>query len=168
MSRPQPEEYAEYYKKYVDTVLGDVLTELERQMNTFSDLIGSISEEKGNFAYGPDKWTVKELIGHVIDTERIMVYRLLRIARNDSTPLSGFEENEYVRNSSYPKRTMTDLASEFEALRKANMFLFRSVSESEKLLIGTASGFQVSVRALLYIIAGHVNHHERILNERYL
>lgn len=168
MNRPQPEEYPVFYKGYVDTVSDDVLTELEQQRESFPAFLNSIAEDKAGFAYAEGKWTVKELVGHVVDTERIMAYRTLRIARNDSTPLAGFEENDYVRNAHFADRSLQSLAEEFSLLRGANMFLIKSLNEAETDRRGISNEKPVSVRALVYIIAGHLNHHRRILEERYL
>jgi hypothetical protein len=168
MNRPQPEEYYVFYKRYIDTVSDDVLTELENQGFRFADFVLNIPKEKGDFAYAEGKWTVKELIGHVIDTERIMACRALRVGRNDQTPLPGFEENDYARASHYENRSLESLEEEFKILRTANMFLFRSFTEEELSRTGTASGWTISCRALLFILAGHLNHHWDILRERYL
>lgn len=161
-------EYAPFYHTYVQTVGEDVFANLNQQLFYIPEFIKHIPVEKEDYAYAPGKWTVKEVFGHLIDTERIMAYRALRIARADETPLAGFEENDYVAISRYHKRSMESLAAEFETLRKSNLFLFESFNETELVRMGTASDKEVSVRALLYIIAGHVNHHKRILEERYL
>ena len=168
MNRPQAEEYAEYYKKYIDTVNDQVILELEHQRNVFPNFIRSLTTDQGCHSYSEGKWTIKELLGHVIDTERIMAYRMLRIARNDETPLAGFEENDYVKNARFAERTLDSLADEFEAVRISNMFLINSLNESDFDRKGTASGYPVTVRALIFILAGHVNHHKNIITERYL
>lgn len=161
-------EYAPFYHTYVKTVGEDVVADLNRQLLSIPEFIKSVPAQKEDYAYAPGKWTVKEVLGHMIDTERIMAYRALRIARADETPLAGFEENDYAVQSHYHERSMESLAAEFEALRKSNMFLFESFNEQELKRMGIASGKNVSVRALLFIVAGHVNHHKRILEERYL
>ena len=168
MKRPQAEEFPLFYKGYVDTVSENVLTELEQQMESFSALLRSISAEKASFAYAEGKWTIKELAGHVIDTERIMAYRALRIARNDTTPLPGFDENDYVANAHFADRSLESLADEFAALRKANMNLIRSLNAIEIDRSGISNEKPISVRALIFIMAGHVNHHVAILKQRYL
>ena len=168
MKRPQAEEFPHFYKGYVDTVSENVLTELEQQMESFSALLRSIPAEKASFAYAEGKWTIKELAGHVIDTERIMAYRALRIARNDATPLPGFDENDYVANAHFADRSLESLVDEFAALRKANMYLIRSLNAIEIDRSGISNEKPISVRALIFIMAGHVNHHIRILKERYL
>ncbi len=168
MKRPQAEEFPLFYKGYVDTVSDDVLTELEQQMESFSALLRSVPKEKLSFAYAEGKWTIQELVGHVIDTERIMAYRALRIARNDATPLPGFDENDYVLNAHFADRSLESLADEFAALRKANMYLIRSLKDIEINRSGISNEKPISVRALIFIMAGHVNHHIAILKQRYL
>lgn len=168
MNRPQPEEFPPYFSTYINTVSENVLGELEHQANSFSEFLKSISEEKANYAYAEGKWTIKELVGHLIDTERIMTYRALRIARNDTTPLPGFDENEYVINACFNESSLANLAQEFADVRRANMYFFNSLNENELNRMGIASNKTVSVRALVYVIAGHINHHKNILVERYL
>ena len=168
MKRPQAEEFPLFYKGYVDTVSENVLTELEQQMESFSALLRSIPAEKASFAYAEGKWTIKELAGHVMDTERIMAYRALRIARNDTTPLPGFDENDYVANAHFADRSLESLVDEFAALRKANMYLIRSLNAIEIDRSGISNEKSISVRALIFIMAGHVNHHVAILKQRYL
>ena len=168
MNRPQPEEYPVFYKGYIDTVSENALAELEHQIEAFPAFLKGLSEDKGSFAYAEGKWTIKELLGHVIDTERIMAYRTLRIARNDSTPLAGFDENDYVANAHFADRSIDSLAEEFTQLRRANMHLFKSLNETELGRMGISNGKPISVKALVYIIAGHLNHHRRIIEERYL
>ena len=168
MKRPQAEEFPLFYKGYVDTVSENVLTELEQQMESFSALLRSIPAEKASFAYAEGKWTIKELAGHVMDTERIMAYRALRIARNDTTPLPGFDENDYVANAHFADRSLESLVDEFAALRKANMYLIRSLNAIEIDRSGISNEKPISVRALIFIMAGHVNHHVAILKQRYL
>ncbi|MGB4776386.1 MAG: DinB family protein [Daejeonella sp.] len=168
MNRPQPEEFAPYFSTYINTVSENVLGELEHQAHAFPEFLKSISEEKANYAYAEGKWTIKELVGHLIDTERIMAYRALRIARNDATPLPGFDENEYVANACFNERSLANLSQEFADVRRANMYFFNSLNETELNRTGIASNKTLSVRALIYVIAGHINHHKNIILERYL
>jgi hypothetical protein len=168
MNRPTPEEFNPYYTNYIAAVADDVLAELRDQASSFPEFILQIPEGKGDYAYGPNKWTIKELIGHVIDTERVMAFRALHFGRKDVQELPGFDENDYVKNSAYEQRSLKSLAEEFVLLRKANLFLFESFAENELNQIGIANGNRVSVKALLFIMAGHVIHHQRILKERYL
>jgi len=168
MNRPQADEYPVFYKGYIDTVKDDVLAELEHQIEFFQTLLKQIPAEKAGFAYAEGKWTIIELLGHILDTERIMAYRTLRIARNDATPLAGFEENDYVANAHFEDRSLGSMAEEFEHLRKANLFLIKSLNETELARVGISNEKPISVKALVFIIAGHLNHHMRILKERYL
>ena len=168
MNRPQPDEFDPYYATYINTVSENVLGELEHQAISFPAFLKQIPDIKAYYAYAEGKWTVKEVVGHMIDTERIMAYRALRIARNDQTPLASFEENDYVANASFNDRSLESLAEEFEAVRIANIHLFKHLTEDELIRKGTASNKPVSVRALLYILVGHVNHHRNIIEERYL
>ena len=168
MKRPQPDEYGSFYKTYIDKAKDDVLAELEEQLLSFSSFLKSIPSDKENFAYAEGKWTVKEVLGHIIDTERIMAYRLMRVARNDDTPLPGFEENSYVQNAHFSSQDFTTMIDEFKAVRNDNLCLFKSLSEEELDRRGIASNLPVSVRSLLFIIAGHLNHHIAVIKERYL
>ena len=168
MNRPHIDEYAPFYQKYIETVDDDVIDELETQAHAFPEFLRAISSEKADYRYAPEKWSIKELVGHVIDTERIMTYRALRFARNDSTPVAGFDEANYVANAHFADRTLESFAEEFDLLRRSNLHFFRSLNEIELGRSGTANGVSVSVKALLFIIAGHLNHHRRILTERYL
>ena len=168
MNRPQPDEYGEFYKGYIDSVSDDVMTELETQATEISAFFRSIPKEKADYAYAEGKWTFIQLLGHFIETERIMAYRLLRISRNDSTPLPGFEENDFVKYSNFSDQDFGTLIDEFEAVRKANLFLVKSLSEEQLDRRGTASGLPISVRALLFIMAGHAKHHCKVAGERYL
>jgi hypothetical protein len=166
--RPETGEYAAYYEKYVALVPGnDIVAILEAQRLQMIQLFAARGERDGNFRYAPDKWTVKEVVGHVSDTERIFTYRALRIARGDATPLSGFEQDDYVRAGAFGDRTLADLAEEFAHVRSATVALFRSLGKDAWTLRGTANKNEVSVRALAFITAGHELHHRRILEERY-
>ena len=167
--RPQPADYAAYYEKYVSLVPGtDILGVLEAQRMLMTQLLGARSEREGNFRYAPDKWTVKELVGHVADSERIFAYRALRISRGDRTPIEGFEQDEYVKNGGFNDRTLADLAEELAQVRSATLALFLGLSGDAWQRRGVANKNEVTVRALAYIIAGHELHHRRILEEKYL
>lgn len=168
MNRPQTQEFNPFYGGYIATVADDVLAELNSQATELPAFIKSIPVGKADFAYADGKWTIKEVLGHMLDTERIMTFRALCFARNEMQGFPGFDENEYVAQAHFNDRSLESLAEEFASLRKANLFLFASFNETELSRIGKASGHPVSVRALLFIIAGHINHHQRILNERYL
>ena len=167
--KPEPDEFAPYYSKYISLVAdGDVVSTLRQQLNNSLSLLRGISEEKANSRYASDKWSLKEVVGHLLDTERIFGYRALRFARNDQTPLNGFEQDDYVRAANFGRTRLNDLADEFENVRRANIHLFRSLDDAAWLRRGAANENEVSVRALAYIIAGHELHHMGILKTRYL
>jgi uncharacterized damage-inducible protein DinB len=168
MKRPEPTEYAEFYAGYVSEVPGsDVLGVLESQRVQMLQLFAARSERDGSFRYAPGKWTVKEVLGHINDAERIFAYRALRIARGDQTPLAAFEQEDFVRNGGFGERTLADLAEEFGLVRTASVALFRSLREDAWPRRGVASQKEVTVRALAFITVGHQIHHRSILEERY-
>jgi len=165
----QSTEYVNYYKPYIEA-LGevDLLNELEHSFITFIDFLKTIPTEKLEYRYAEGKWTIKDIVQHLIDAERIFAYRALRIARKDQTPLPGFEENEYVETAFANNRTMEDLIEEFTIVRKATFSLFKTFTEEQLMQMGTASDKPVSVRAIGFITLGHQKHHEKIIKERYL
>ena len=167
MNRPQTQEYPGAFSNYINAVEGDVIEILENQGTEFSNFLNNLAE-KADYAYATGKWTIKELAGHMIDTERIMVYRLTCFARNEQAVLPGFDEDNYVANAFFKDRSLFSLSVEFAALRKANMFLIKTLNEEELNRVGNASGKNVSVRALVYLLAGHVIHHANIIKERYI
>jgi uncharacterized damage-inducible protein DinB len=168
VARPEPNEYAAYYEKYISLVPGnDILGALETQRLQMIQLFAARSERDGNFRYAPDKWTVKEVLGHVCDTERIFAYRAMRIARADKTPIEGFEQDDYVRNAAFNERHLAELAEEFAHVRSASIALLRGLARDAWLRRGVANKNEVTVRALAFIIAGHELHHRSILEERY-
>lgn len=169
MSKPQPEEYAPFYQGYIGLVgEDDVLEKLSSNRKKTYYFFLSLPPEKADFAYAEGKWTVKEVLGHMIDTERIICYRLLCFSRADHHPLPGFNENFYASRANYKNRNLEDLADEFSTLRKANLYLYQNLNEEQLKRKGKASNALVSVKALLYIIAGHELHHLKIIQERYL
>jgi len=168
MDRPEKSEYGEYYDRYISQVAdADVVAELENQPRDLKALFAGVQEERGTYAYAEGKWTLKEVLSHLIDGERIFAYRMLRISRGDETPIEGFEQDGYIENSNANNRTFAELLDEFDLQRRANMLLINNLSDEASKRLGTASGFPVSVRALVYISAGHVKHHAAILKERY-
>ncbi len=168
MMRPDTDEFDPYYSTYVSLISGDnVLPILDKQPSELNALFVNVPEERGIFAYDVGKWTIKELLSHIIDGERMFAYRILRISRGDTTPIEGFEQDGYIENSNADNRSFADLITEFDLLRRANMLMFNNLSPEAARRLGTASGKAVSVRALAYIMAGHVKHHINILNERY-
>lgn len=169
MTRPDSTEYAPYYGKYVSLVPdGPIVATLGNQIETTLDLLRGLSETQGDSRYAPGKWTIKELVGHVIDAERIFAYRALRIARNDKTPLPGFEQDDFVAGANFNAIPLAELTDELAAVRESNLRMFRHLTDDAWLRRGTASDNEVSARALAYIIAGHELYHLDILKTRYL
>ncbi len=169
IERPQPDEHVAYYGKYIDRVPdGDLVSLLRDQVMDTVALLGDLPPDRADFAYAPGKWTVKEVVGHMIDVERVMSYRALRFARNDKTPVPGFDENIWAANAESGARAIGDLLEEFQGVRMATVHLARHLSAEALARRGSANGAEVSVRALLYIIAGHERHHAELLRERYL
>ena len=169
MSRPDPSEYGAYYGRYINLVPeGPIVTVLRDQIAETLKLLRALPEARGNHRYAPGKWSIKEIVGHVTDGERVFAYRALRIGRGDETPLPGFEQDDYVKNGGFDSRPLGDLLDELETVRRATVQLLAPLDEAAMLRRGTASGFPVSVRALAYITAGHELHHRNILKERYL
>ena len=168
-ARPESNEYAAYYERYVSLVPdADLVETLERQGAETLALLRGLSEEKGGHRYEPGKWSIKQLVGHVSDGERIFSYRALAFARGDSQALPGMEQDEWMAGVDFDARTLSSLTDEFEAVRAATLHLLRHLSPEAWARRGTASDNEVTVRALAYIIAGHEAHHVRILRERYL
>ena len=169
IERPAPDEHAPYYAKYIDLVpeggLGDIL---DQQTQETAEFLRGIRAHLHDHRYAEGKWSVKEVIGHIADAERIFSYRALRIARGDATPLPGFDENAYVPAGEFGLRDYDSLVEEWLSVRRATLSLFRSLTPEQSRRRGIASENGVSVRAAGYIIAGHVIHHTHILRERYL
>ena len=167
--RPQKSEYAVFYEKYVGLVPGgDFLEILEEQQATLLKLLTPLNESQAEFRYAPDKWSIKEVVGHINDAERIFAYRLLRIARGDETPLAGFEQDPYIKAGNFSARKLADLLEEFASIRRASVMLIRSLDENAWMRKGVASQKEITTLALAFIIAGHERHHQIILQERYL
>ncbi len=168
VASPQAGEYAPYYDRYISLIQGeDILNTLDQQRRQMMLLLSCRDEEEGDFRYAPGKWSAKEVLGHVCDTERVFAYRALRIARADATPLEGFEQDDYVRNGPFAQRPLGDLVEDFIAVRRATLSLLRNLDEAAWTRRGIANKNEVTVRALAYIIAGHELHHRRILEEKY-
>ena len=168
-TRPETGECAEYYRGYIARVPdGDIRTTLALGLEQTLRLLWEIPTEREGFSYAPGKWTVKEAVGHLVDAERVFAYRALRFGRGDETPLASFEHDDYVRHGGFEARTLADLASELEHLRRANLLLFRGFTVEVLGRKGVASGREITVRALLWTIAGHELHHANILREQYL
>lgn len=169
ISRPEKDEFDAYYERYISLVAGDdILSVLQNQIAETGDLLNKIDAKKADFRYASGKWSVKELVGHIIDTERIFAYRALRIARGDRTPIEGYEQDDYVENGNFGARELTDLAEEFALVRRANLSMFQNLSEAAWHRRGVANRIEISVCALAYICAGHEIYHVNILKARYL
>lgn len=165
--KAEPGEYAPYYQTYVGHVADDVLTQLEAQHHSTHALLERLDEQKALHRYAAGKWSVKEVVGHMADAERVFAYRALRFARADQTELPGFDENAWVPEGLFDARPIADLAHEFASVRAATLALFRGLPVSSLMRAGRANGQPCTVRGLASIIAGHEAHHVRILRERY-
>jgi uncharacterized damage-inducible protein DinB len=170
IAKPEPGEYPPYARTYIDLLPDDgrLLEHLEANLRATAELIGSLSEEQLLHRYAPDKWTIKEVVLHVIDDERIYAYRALRFARDDQTELPGFEQDDYVPPSKADERSAESLLAELAAVRAATIELYRGLPEEALFRSGIANGNRASVRALGYHLAGHELHHLRLIRERYL
>ena len=167
--RPDATEYAPFYGTYVGKVPdGDLLELLERQRRETQNLLAGLSDTQALHRYAPGKWSMKEVVGHLMDSERVFCYRALRFARADEKPLQGFDEKAWVPAGSFDARPLADLAAELDAVRRATIALFRGFDAAALARKGTANNNEVTVRALAWIVAGHERHHVAILRERYL
>lgn len=167
--RPSPGDYDPYYERYIQLIEGDdILKILNDQGKKTQDVLNSFSEHKGNYRYADGKWTVKEVVGHLLDTERIFAYRALCIARGEKKSLPGMEQDDYVREGNFNRRELFDLNYEFRLLRESNLLLFRSFTQEMRSRKGFANESYVSVLAVMFIIAGHEKHHMNVLRERYM
>jgi hypothetical protein len=163
-------EYAPFYQTYLNYVGEDIdlVDTLHTNFQEVKELVNGLPFAKKDYKYQPDKWSIAEVLGHLNDTERIMAYRALRISRGDTTPLPGYEENDYIASKIFEGRTLSSLSEEFTTIRHATISLFSTIPASAWSLNGTASGSPVSVRALAGIIIGHARHHIKVIEERYL
>jgi hypothetical protein len=167
-TRPAESEYAPYYARYVDLVPEtDVLIALEEQLADIAQLSSRVTGEREQFRYGEGKWSIREVLGHLIDAERVFGYRAFCISRGEQAPLPSFDENAYVAESRYDERSLEDLAAEFAAVRRGNLAFLRKLDNRAWQRMGTASSKPISVRALAFIMAGHVRHHRAVLESRY-
>jgi uncharacterized damage-inducible protein DinB len=166
--RPEPGEYAPYYERYIALVPGnDILAALDAQRRQTLLLLSGRDETDGDFRYASDKWSAKQVLGHVCDTERVFAYRALRIARGDQTPMEGFEQDDYVQNGPFAAIPLPEIIEDYIAVRRATLTLLRNLDEQAWTRRGVANKNEVTVRGLAYIIAGHELHHRRILEEKY-
>ena len=170
LTTPKPDEYADFYAGYIQraTARGDVLAALPKQIDEIKSALGNLTNEQALFRDAPKEWSIKEVMGHLNDVERVFSYRLLRVSRNDATPLPGFEQDDYVREAGFDNHPLQDLIQEFEYLRRANILAIHNMTDQAALRVGTASGHPVSARALIHMLVGHVDHHIESLNEKYL
>lgn len=168
INRPSEGEHNPYYSKYIALVTEpDLLTVLDGQIAEVRQLASSLTPQQETFAYAAGKWTVRQVLGHLIDVERVFGYRAFRIGRGDETPLPGFDENTYVASSTYADVPAVEIAREFGLVREANLAMLRRLDVSRWTLTGTANNSPISVRALGFIMAGHVRHHQRGLAANY-
>ena len=169
MRRPNVDEYQGYFQTYVDAVDGnDMIAAQEKGSFETMNFLENLPVEKGNFRYAEGKWSIKEIILHLSDSERVFCYRALRFARGDKTDLPGYDHDKYVTESSAENRSLAEIAREFAATRKATIELFKSFDNETLDRRGTANGFEISVRAIGFVIAGHEAHHLKVIKERYL
>ncbi|TCK82733.1 DinB family protein [Albibacterium bauzanense] len=168
MNPLKSDEYPVSWEPYIEVVNKDPKDVLKEQLISFPAFLASIPPEKAEYAYAEGKWTIKEVVGHVIDTERIMAYRALRFARNDTQSLPGYDEETFVQNAHFNDYSLEHYSEEFTLLRKSNLMLIESFNTNELLRSGLANDRLVSVRALVYVIAGHLAHHRSIIQDRYL
>ena len=169
IERPDRNEYPDFFETYIKLVPGN--TAMKRLQDSILDLqsiISNIPEEYENFRYAPDKWTVKDVIGHIIDTERIMTYRALRFARNDKVELPGYDQNIYAPHATYNQRSLYDIAHEFGLVRESSIILFKNLDEVALMRKGRANNWDMTVRSIIYVISGHELHHLHVLKTKYL
>jgi uncharacterized damage-inducible protein DinB len=168
IARPGPDESIAYYHRYIDKVAGeDISDQLQAQLREVEQLFEGLTDRAALARYAAGKWSIKEIIGHLIDTERIFGYRLLRIARGDTTPLPGYDENAYTPEGEFDERPLDQLLAEFRAVRESTAALIEGLPAQAWERRGIANGQPISTRALAYIMVGHVTHHLGVLRERY-
>jgi uncharacterized damage-inducible protein DinB len=168
IERPAATEYPPYFARYVDRVPeGDIMAELRENSARLEATLAAIDEARGTYRYAEGKWSIRQTIGHLIDTERIFVYRALRIARADKTPLAGFEQDDYAAAAGSDERQLSDLREELRALRESTVRFFASLPDEAWTRTGVVNGYEISVRALAHITVGHAMHHLHGLAERY-
>jgi hypothetical protein len=167
-TRPNPSEYTPFHAEYVSAVPdGDILAILRANGNALDALFASVAEERGGYRYAADKWSIREIIGHITDGERVLGYRALRAARGDSTPLAGYDAEAYIGPAGFDVRSLADLRAELRAVRESTRCFFASLPNQAWDRIGVTEGRAISVRALAYVIVGHAIHHMRVLADRY-
>ncbi len=169
VSRPEADEFAPFYANYIAGVppIEDAAALLTTQSNGLVRQLAALSDAQAGFRYADGKWSIKELLGHMCDAERIFAYRLLRIGRGDATPLPGFEENDYVPAGAFDQRPLADILEEWIAARSSTIALVRGLPSEAWTRRGVANGRPISARAIIYVMLGHIDHHQKILEERY-
>ena len=168
MKRPKQGDYSPYYDTYISLVEGtDPLKMMKEQLKNTVRLFSEIPESKGDFSYAHGKWNVKEILGHIIDTERVFAYRAMCIARGEKQSLPGFEQDDYVKASNFDKRKLSDLIDEYKKVREANLAMFKSFDDEAINRRGIANNKEITVNALMFIIPGHEQHHLNILKTKY-
>lgn len=166
-TRPEAEEYAPYYGLYINRVPpGDIIDQLENQISEFSDVLNSVSEEQACVLHDPYTWTIKQVVGHMIDCEKVFGYRAHRFACNDLRPILGMEQNDFVDNLDYDLPLLSDMAIELKCSRRSNLLFFKRIPENAWSRTGVADGNTISVRAIAYILVGHIIHHLEIIKQR--
>ncbi|WP_264807141.1 DinB family protein [Cytobacillus sp. NCCP-133] len=169
LKKPEANEYALYYQNYVNLVPdGDLLEILHGQIKDTINLVKDLNDEQARFRYAPEKWTIKEVIGHITDTERIMAYRLLCISRGETAMLPGYDDNEYVKKGSFNRFSIQELLEQLSIVRQGTTALLKSLGEEDLMRHGNANGTEVTVRAIAYIMAGHELHHRNLIKDRYM
>lgn len=169
VTKPEASEYIPYFSRYIDLVRKeDIITVLSTQIDDSLAFLRQIPDAKGDFRYAANKWSIKEVLGHVIDTERVFAYRAMTFARNDRASLPGFEQDDWIRSASFDAEPFRELISEFECVRRANLYFFQHLDQNAWMRRGKANNGEISVRALAYVIAGHELHHRQQIKEKYL
>lgn len=169
MARPAKTEYPDYYHTYISKTQGDDVVKVLEETNTETrNLFKNVDDEKGTYAYAEGKWTLNEVLQHLIDSERVFAYRLMRIARNDKTPLPGFEQDDYVPQGNTKVKRLSDLLVEANVLRNSTLLLVKGLTDEMLAREGIASNWNMSARALGFTISGHERHHMQVIKERYL
>lgn len=169
MERPLENEYASFYKNYIALATGNNINEvIANHSRAINEFYNNLPEEKADYAYAEGKWTIKDLLQHLIDAERIFVYRATRFARKDNQPLLGFEENDYAQNANAGTRTLQSLKEELSALRKSTNLFLENLNDDQLAQNGAVNNNLITVNAIAFIIFGHLLHHKNIIEERYL
>ena len=169
IARPLDGEYNPYYGNYIGRVPegSDILELLASEPDMLRDLVSGVSDQQANVRPAPGEWSIKEVVGHITDTERVFAYRTLRFARGDTVALPGFDQDEFVKGTDFNRRTLADLVEEFTLQRRANLILIKSLTDEETARVGAASGTPMSARAAIYVLGGHVLHHVESLKTSY-